>query len=206
MEARILVIGLTGGIASGKSTAQAEFARLGATVFDADIVARELVEPGQPALAAIVQRFGADMLTADGNLDRRRMRERVFADRVERQALEAILHPAIRAELQRRTQRVRHGYVVLAIPLLVESGRYPWIDRVLVVDVPVATQLARLMQRDGINSEQAAATLAAQATREQRLAAAQDVLINDGAVSGLLRSVARLHARYLQCHSRSRFR
>jgi len=201
MEARILVIGLTGGIASGKSTAQAEFARLGATVFDADLVARELVEPGRPALAAIVQRFGTDMLTADGNLDRRRMRERVFADRAERQALEAILHPAIRSELHCRARDVRHGYVVLAIPLLVESGGYPWIDRVLVVDVPVATQLARLVQRDGVDSEQAAAALAAQATREQRLAAAQDVLINDGPVSHVLQSVARLHARYLHRHS-----
>lgn len=190
------VIGLTGGIASGKSTAQAAFAALGAHVIDADQVARELVEPGQPALAAIVERFGCAVLDPTGRLDRPQLRQRVFADAGERRALEAILHPRIRSRMRERADACAAGYIILAIPLLVESGRYAWIDRVAVVDLPAPLQLARVMQRDGVDRAQAAAALAAQASRESRLAAADDVLTNDGPVEALHAAVARLDQRY----------
>lgn len=190
------VIGLTGGIASGKSTAQGAFAALGAHVIDADQVARELVEPGQPALAAIVGRFGAAVLDPTGRLDRPQLRQRVFADVGERRALEAILHPRIRTRMREQAAAFDAGYIVLAIPLLVESGRYAWIDRVAVVDLPATLQLARVMQRDGVDRTQAVAALAAQASREARLAAADDVLTNDGPVEALHAAVARLDQRY----------
>lgn len=192
----ICVVGLTGGIASGKSAAQSEFERLGAAVFDADQVSRELVEPGQPALAEVASRFGAGMLDAAGRLDRRQLRQRVFADVSQRRALEAILHPAIRAELQRRVLAVCSGYAVLAIPLLVEAGRYPWIDRVLVIDVPRGTQIQRVMQRDRVDAAQAEAALAAQCSRADRLLVAADVIVNDGPLQALHDAVRRLDGRY----------
>jgi len=190
------VIGLTGGIASGKSTAQGAFAALGAHVIDADQVARELVEPGQPALAAIVERFGSAVLDPTGRLDRPQLRQRVFADAGERRALEAILHPRIRTCMREQADAFDAGYIVLAIPLLVESGRYAWIDRVAVVDLPASLQLARVMLRDGVDRGQALAALAAQASREARLAAADDVLTNDGPVEALHAAVARLDQCY----------
>jgi len=191
------VIGLTGGIASGKSTAQEAFAHRGAHVFDADQVARDLVEPGQPCLSSIVETFGSDLLNAMGRLDRGRLRERVFADASARRALEAILHPSIRSELLRRAAGVTEGYVMLAIPLLVESGRYEWIDRVLLIDVSPDVQVARVMTRDGQTRSQALAALAAQTSRARRLAVAQDVIINDATPTILEAAVARLHTRYL---------
>ncbi len=190
------VIGLTGGIASGKSTVERAFKPLGASVFDADHVARDLVEPGQPALNAIVDSFGRGALDTSGRLDRALMRARIFADAEARRALEAILHPAIRCELERLASSITQGYVVLAIPLLVEAGRYEWIDRVLVVDVPRDVQIARVMQRDKASKEQAEAAIAAQASRQARLAIAQDVIVNDGPAERLPGIVSRLHQRY----------
>ncbi|MBW8312527.1 MAG: dephospho-CoA kinase [Rhizobium sp.] len=193
-------VAVTGGVASGKSAATRVFESLGVPVADADIAARAVIEPGQPALARVVARFGADSLGPDGRLDRARMRQRVFADPAAKADLEAILHPPIRAWLRAACEAADGPYSVVAIPLLVEGGgrqAYPWLDRIVVVDVPEEVQLARLQQRDGITAELAARMVAAQATRKQRLALADDVLVNDGSLVQLEATVTRLHRRYL---------
>ena len=196
--ARAYSVALTGGIASGKSTVAEAFRRHGVSIFDADLVARDLVQPDQPALAEIAVAFGNAMLTASGELDRRRMRERVFADIEERRRLERILHPKVREALLAAAAACTDAYCVLVIPLLAESHEdYVWIDRALVVDVPLETQLARVMQRDGITRDAALSILAVQATREQRLALADDVIDNAGPPEALGSPVERLHARYL---------
>jgi dephospho-CoA kinase len=194
-----LPIAVTGGIASGKSEVTRRFEALGIEVLDADLIARELVEPGQPALAEIARRFGAGVIDAAGRLDRRALRAIVFADSAARRDLEAILHPRVHATLQARAQAAAPPYVLLAIPLLAESapGRYAWLDRVLVVDVPRAVQIQRVMQRDAVERAAAEAALAAQASREARLAMAHDVIVNDGPLAALDAIVAKLHARYL---------
>lgn len=197
MHAPAYVVALTGGIASGKSAVAERFETLGVDVIDADRVARELVAPGQPALDEIASAFGNDVLDANGALDRRRMRERVFADPSARRRLEAILHPRVRAELLERARLSTAPYVLLAIPLLAESEGYDWIDRVLVVDVPHETQRQRLIARDGITPQLADAMLDAQASRERRLAIADDVVDNNRALSDLDARVAELHRRYL---------
>lgn len=193
-----LTIALTGGIASGKSVVSERLAALGARVLDADVLARELVMPGTPALAEIVDVFGLRMTAADGSLDRRALRERIFDDASARAELNAILHPRIRAGLRAQAARTPPGrYAVLAIPLLVENRRhYDWVDRVLVVDAPRELQLARLLTRDGITPELAEAMLDAQATREQRLAIADDVVRNEGSLAALDDAVRALHERY----------
>jgi len=192
-----LAVVVTGGIASGKTTVTNAFATLGVPIFDADAISRELVAPGQPALAEIAATFGADMLAPDGELDRRRLRERIFADEAARRRLEAILHPRVRSELRSRAAACSAPYCLLAIPLYAESAQaYAWVDRVLVVDVPRAVQLARLMQRDGMTAEFAQRTLAAQATRAQRLALADDVIDNSCNLDDLPHIVARLHRLY----------
>lgn len=190
-------VGLTGGIASGKSAVAAEFAKLGVPIIDADELAREVVQPGKLALQAIIDRFGSDMLDTLGGLDRRRMRERIFNNPVERQALEAILHPAIRSAQQARAALVGGPYQIHVMPLLAETQSRALYDRVLVVDCSVESQLGRLLQRDGITRQLAEAILAAQASREQRLALADDVLNNNGNVADLPKKVAVLHQQYL---------
>jgi dephospho-CoA kinase len=190
-------VGLTGGIASGKTAVAEAFARRGVTIVDTDVIAREVVEPGQPALAAVVAAFGPEVLGADGRLDRRALRAAVFADAGLRKRLESILHPAIRTEMQRQAAGAAGPYVVVAIPLLVENRLQAQVDRVLVVDCPTDVQLTRLLARDGETPEGARAILAAQATREQRLAVADDVIVNDGTLADLDRRVAALHAKYL---------
>ena len=193
-----LRIALTGGIASGKSAVAAEFARAGVPVIDTDALAREVVAPGQPALAAVIAEFGPGILDGTGHLDRRQLRSIVFADPARRRALEAILHPAIRALQQARVAQVSGPYVVVAIPLLVEGGvPRADIDRVLVVDCPRELQCSRLLARDGETPAGAEAILAAQASREARLAVADDVLDNAGPLAALAPAVAALHARYL---------
>ncbi|MEO7433206.1 MAG: dephospho-CoA kinase [Dokdonella sp.] len=192
------VVALTGGIASGKSVVSAYFADLGATVVDADIVARELVQPGGGALAQIIAEFGRDVLTSDGALDRGRMRERIFKSASDRRRLEAILHPAVRAEIRRRVMMPVQLYALTVIPLLVESAAYEWVDRVLVVDTTRATQRARLLTRERITPVLADSMLDAQASREQRLAIADDVLSNDGTVDELRAKVLILHRRYIR--------
>jgi dephospho-CoA kinase len=193
-----LSVALTGGIASGKSTVAEAFRQRGVPIFDADVVARGLVQAGQPALAEIAVAFGDAMLTPSGELDRRRMRERVFEDIEERRRLERILHPKVREVLLAAAAACAEAYCVLVIPLLAEANEdYAWVDRALVVDVPFETQLARVMQRDGITRDAALRILAVQATRGQRLALADDVIDNAGSPEALGLSVERLHARYL---------
>jgi dephospho-CoA kinase len=196
---RPLRIGLTGGIASGKSTVTQRFAELGVPVIDADVASRSVVEPGRPGLAQVVQRFGAGVLDERGGLDRRALRNLVFKDSSLRQALDAILHPLIRAEMEHEAEAAKGPYVVMAIPLLVEGGSYAKrVDRVLVVDAEETLQIQRLQARDGSSAEQARAILASQASRAARLAAADDVLSNTGTVAELRQAVDRLHEQYLQ--------
>jgi dephospho-CoA kinase len=198
MSARPFRVALTGGIASGKSTVAGLFAALGVPVIDTDVIAREVVEPGQQALTQVAEAFGADVLDADGRLDRKRMRERIFADADARRRLEAILHPAIRAETERQSQAAGGPYQVLVIPLLAEGGRRDHVDRVLLVDVPEELQIQRVMWRDGVSHGDAQASLNAQATRAQRLAMADDVLRNTGRVDDLREQVAGLHQQFLR--------
>jgi dephospho-CoA kinase len=194
--ARPLRIGLTGGIASGKSAVADLFAARGVPVLDTDLIARDVVAPGEPALAEIAAAFGAGVLNPDGSLDRRALRERVFADPGERRRLEAILHPRILEELERRSAAAGGPYQVLVIPLLVEGSGKTRLDRVLVVDCAEEVQLARLLARDGGTEAGARAILAAQASRERRLAAADDVIVNDGPREALTTAVGQLDARY----------
>lgn len=195
--ARRLRIGLTGGIASGKSTAARRFAELGVPVLDADESARAVVAPGQPGLAAVVEKFGAGVLTAEGALDRRALRNLIFADAGLRRELGLILHPLIRADMEQKAAVAVGDYLVLAIPLLVEQPREPGrVDRILVVDVDAALQLERVMARDSSSRSEAQAILSAQATRAERLAAADDVLVNSGTMEELRRGVDVLHERY----------
>ncbi len=189
-------VGLTGGIASGKTTVSNLFAALGVPVIDSDEIARAVVAPGEPALQAIARRFGAEVLQADGSLDRRRLRSLAFADPAARRDLEAITHPAIRAEMDRRSAAAGGDYQVLAIPLLVEGGGRGRVDRVLVVDCPEDLQLRRVMARDGSSAPEARAMIAAQASRAARLAVADDVILNDGDLGALREQVQRLHAQY----------
>ena len=195
---RALRVALTGGIASGKTTVADLFARRGVPVIDTDVIARQVVEPGQPALAQVVSAFGPGILDAEGRLDRRRMRERIFADSDAKRQLEAILHPAIRAEMARQSQAAGGPYQVLVIPLFAEGGRRDHVDRVLLVDVPEELQVQRLMLRDGVTREQAQASLDAQATRAQRLAMADDIVRNTGQVAELEERVAELHEKYVR--------
>jgi dephospho-CoA kinase len=189
-------VALTGGIASGKSTVADLFAALGVPVIDTDVIARQVVEPGQSALARIAEAFGAGVLDPDGRLDRRRMRERIFSDPEAKRRLEAILHPAIRAEMERQSRAAAGPYQVLVIPLLTEGGRRDHVDRVLLVDVPEELQIQRLMMRDGVSHEQARASLNAQATRAERLALADDIVRNTGRVDDLRVRVAELDRKY----------
>jgi dephospho-CoA kinase len=180
-------VGLTGGIASGKSTVARLFAERDVPIIDLDEVARQVVEPGQPALADIVSEFGADVLGTDGRLDRAMLRQKVFQDAPARKKLEAILHPRILQATVELTKAASGPYQVIVVPLLVESGLVGWLDRVLVVDCSLETQLARLMARDGGDEALARGILAAQASREDRLAVADDVIVNDGPVERLAR-------------------
>lgn len=190
-------VALTGGVASGKSAVAERFARRGVAVIDADIVAREIVAPHGAVLAEVADVFGHHFITADGQLDRRAMRAHVFADSVARSRLEAILHPRIHAEIVSQAAIVAAPYALLVIPLLLESGRYDWVDRVLVIDVPRELQIDRLMRRDGITMSLAESMLAAQVSREKRLASADDVIQNNGTLADLDDQVQRLHKMYL---------
>jgi dephospho-CoA kinase len=203
-SSRIPWIGLTGGVASGKSAVAAEFSKLGIPIIDGDELARLVVAPGHSALQAVVERFGPNVLDANGNLDRPRMRERIFNNPDDKQALEAILHPAIRAEQRRRADLAGGPYQIHVMPLLVEIGSRHLYDRVLVVDCPSELQRTRLILRDGIAPELADRILATQATREQRLAAADDVIDNSSSLLSLPSQVAGLHQKYLQLAAQDR--
>ncbi|MGB1557763.1 MAG: dephospho-CoA kinase [Oceanococcaceae bacterium] len=192
-----LCIGLTGGVASGKSTVASAFSALGIPVIDADQVARDVVAPGSAGLQQVVAHFGSDCLNAEGGLDRTRMRQKVFADPTQRRALESILHPLIRADLIAWREALLPPYGILMVPILIEGGFDQICDRILVVDVAEDTQIERLCQRDGVDRSLAQQMLAAQASRSQRLARADDVLLNDGPEDQIPAQVEALHSRYL---------
>jgi len=199
-----LLVALTGGIASGKTAVARLFEDLGVPVLDTDQIARDVVEPGTPALGQLVAEFGVDILNSSGRLDRRKLRERIFANPDQRRRLEAITHPAIREELARRSKATGGAYQIHVIPLLVEGGRMDAYDRVLVVDCPEEEQIRRLVERDGSDLEQAKRILEAQATREQRLASADDVIVNTGTLADLEKFVLTLHRNYELLAERAR--
>lgn len=191
-------VALTGGIASGKSTVSDTFAELGAGIIDTDLLAREVVAAGSEGLAAIVAAFGPEVLSADGELDRARLRRIVFADEAARRALESITHPRIHALVHQRLAEAQQPYVVVVVPLLVENlSSYGWTDRILVVDVDPALQKARLLRRDGVDESLANAMMEAQSTRQQRFAIADDVVLNDSSIAELRREIRALHREYL---------
>ncbi len=191
------ILGLTGGIGSGKSAAAEAFADLGIETIDADHAARWVVEPGRPALAKIVDRFGDGVLLADGQLNRAVLRERIFAEPQQRQWLEKLLHPLIREEITQFLEAAQSPYAILVSPLLIESGQYKGVQRVLVVDVPSELQVARAVQRDQVSEAQLRAIMQAQLQRDERLKFADDVLCNAADKVALQREVSRLHDYYL---------
>lgn len=196
---RKFVVGLTGGIGSGKSAVADEFARLGATLVDTDAIARALTGQGGAAVAEVKRQFGPEFLDAASAMDRERMRELVFSDPEQRKRLEALLHPLIRAESALRIADAAGPYVVLVVPLLVESPDYgARVGRVLVVDCPEALRVTRVRQRSGLSEDTVRRIIDAQIQRETRLAAADDVIDNSGTIAAMQQQVARLHQRYLK--------
>jgi len=193
------VVGLTGGIGSGKSAAAAEFERLGATVVDTDAIARELTQASGTAIPEVERIFGKDVIAQGGAMDRKKMRERVFGDPVAKKALEALLHPMIREESSRRIAAAQGPYVIHVVPLLVESPDYRRrVDRVLVIDSPEEVQVSRVRARSGLDEAEVRAIVASQATRAERLAAADDVIDNRGSLDALRKQVAAFHKKYLE--------
>jgi len=192
------IVALTGGIASGKTLVSDEFTRLGVPVIDTDVIAHEIVEPGQPALAEIEGAFGSGVIAADGRLKRSELRKIIFLDPELRRKLESILHPRIRQKAGEAIAKVTSAYCILVIPLLAEKSTYPNVDRILVIDVRPETQIDRLMARDNSDRKQAEQVLAAQSTREQRLKIADDILDNSGLPEQAREEVARLNIKYLQ--------
>lgn len=198
----VFKVGITGGIASGKTAVSDRFAARGVPVIDTDVLAREVVAVGSAGLQQVVEAFGPDVLREDGSLARERLREQVFADDAARRRLEGLLHPLIWEAAAARIAAVRTAYCVIVIPLLAEGGARHRVDRVLVVDCDPATQLQRLMRRDGATQHSARRMIAAQATREERLEVADDVLVNDGELEALEHQVDRLHTLYTQLAAR----
>lgn len=192
-----LVVGLTGGIASGKTTVSDTFAELGIDIIDADIIAREVVAAGSPALAAIVREFGSDILTEKGELNRNKLRSIVFSDEHKKHWLNKLLHPLIREQMLQQTAKAKSPYCILSVPLLVENKLSNLVDRTLVVDVDETTQLHRAMSRDGSEQSLIQSIIASQASREERIKAADDVITNDKDVAHLRAQVLALHKIYL---------
>lgn len=195
--AGIFRVGLTGGIASGKTSVANMFADLGALLIDTDIIARDVVTPGTPGLRRVIDAFGSDLLQADGTLDRRAMRRIVFEDTTKRRQLEAILHPLIREETERQMRAPGGPYQIVIVPLLLESPLRDSVNRILVVDCSEAIQLERLLERDTETAEQARRIIGAQASREDRLVIADDVISNDADLAAMQKQVAELHRKYL---------
>lgn len=198
----MFVVGLTGGIGSGKTAVSDRFKAKGITVVDADVVSREVVEPGTPALQKIADHFGQDILLADGTLNRAALRARIFNDNAEKKWLEQLLHPLIGAEIFNQLSAASGPYVIFVSPLLIETAQRQLAERILVVDVPVEIQLTRTMTRDNNDEAQVKAIIATQASREQRLAKADDVIVNDRGLEHLDAEVERLHQLYLDLAQR----
>lgn len=191
------ILGLTGGIGSGKSAAAQRFIELGVHLVDADQAARWVVEPGRPALASLVEHFGPGVLQSDGQLDRAALRQLIFSDPAQRRWVEALLHPLIGQEIFSYLAKAESPYAVYVSPLLIESGQYQKTQRILVIDVPQALQIARTLQRDNTSEEQVQAILKAQLAREERLRHADDVVVNDRDLPWLHEQIDQLHAFYL---------
>jgi len=198
VDSQPLVVGLTGGIGSGKTTVANEFSALGIPVIDADQIAHELVEPGQPALDEIITAFGPGCLTSDGHLDRQSMRETVFQDELQRERLEDILHPGIRQQIKNLIAKTRAPYCIVVIPLLLETGQQDLVQRILVVDTPEEKQISRVAVRDNLSHNVVTAIMNSQLDRNTRLAAADDVIINDNGLESLPGKIAALHTRYME--------
>lgn len=194
----MFVVGITGGIGSGKTAATERFASLGIAIIDADIASRIVVEPGKPALQKIAEHFGNDILEGDGNLNRAALRKIIFADAAEKKWLEKLLHPLIAAEIKHQLHNATSPYVIFVSPLLTESNQHELCDRILVIDVPEELQLQRTMQRDNNDAAQVQCIMASQASREHRLLHADDVIENTGSLDELSHRIALLHQRYLQ--------
>ncbi|MDF1644099.1 MAG: dephospho-CoA kinase [Pseudomonadales bacterium] len=194
----MLIIGLTGGIGSGKTAASDHFQQLGITIVDADVASRTVVEPGKPALKKISERFGPEMIQEDGGLNRALMRTRVFATEEDRLWLESLLHPLIAEEIIQGLKNSKSPYSILVSPLLLETAQATMASRILVIDVPVDLQVERTMSRDNNSEEQVRAIVAAQSDRQQRLAKADDVIVNDQDLKHLHQEVEKLHQTYLK--------
>jgi dephospho-CoA kinase len=192
------VVGITGGIGSGKTTVTDLFAKYAIEVIDADVIAREVVEPGTPALKAIIHKFGESALDQSGSLDRAKLRSLVFNDIEVKNWLNQLLHPAIRRQMLLQTQQAKSDYCLLSVPLLVENKLNEQVDRVVIVDVDEPTQLRRTLLRDKTNEKQIRTIMSAQATRQQRLEVANDVIDNNGGIDALFKQVFQLHQYYLQ--------
>ncbi|MBD2783516.1 dephospho-CoA kinase [Xenorhabdus sp. DI] len=192
------IVALTGGIGSGKTTISNVFSSLGVPLVDADIIAREAVASGTPALQAITEHFGSDILLPDGSLNRAMLRQKIFAAPEEKQWLNALLHPLIQRETQRQLNQVTAPYAIWVVPLLIENNLMHLADRILVVDVPTEVQINRTMARDGVSREHVENILAAQASRQDRLEKADDVIVNHNSEQGITSRVAELHLQYLK--------
>lgn len=191
------VLGVTGGIGSGKTTVTDCFARLGITIVDADVIARHIMDPGSPALAAVITRYGQQVLLDNGQLNRAWLRERIFQDAAEKQWLNALTHPLIRSQINAQLQQADAAYVILSAPLLIENKLTKLCDRVLVVDVPEALQISRTQARDDVSAAQVENIMQSQCSRKERLAQADDVIVNDGSLADLEHQVFTLHQDYL---------
>lgn len=198
------VVGITGGIGSGKTAVSDRFRALGIEIVDADVASREVVKPGMPALDEIRRHFGESVIQPDGTLDRAALRQKVFADPAERQWLERLLHPSINAWIREQLTKATSPYVILVSPIMFETQQHLLTNRVLVVDVPESVQLARTMARDKNSETQVRAIMAAQASREKRLERADDVIVNDGGLEALDQGVAALHRKYLELAVKNR--
>lgn len=192
------VVGLTGGIGSGKTAVSDRFHALGINIVDADIAARVVVEPGKPALQEIQKHFGAAIIQANGSLDRAILREKVFKDDQERKWLEQLLHPLINEEIRKKLASSSSPYTMLVSPLLIETGQSRYTQRILVVDVPLETQIERTMARDNNSEEQVRNIIKVQTSRQERVASADDIIVNDQDIDKLDQSVSELHAKYLE--------
>jgi dephospho-CoA kinase len=194
----MLRIGLTGGIGSGKTTVTGLFAARGVAIIDTDHIARDIVAPGSALIGQLGQLFGAEIITADGALDRSRLRKVVFNDALKREQLEGLMHPLIRTRTLEQIALANSPYCIVVVPLLLEKGWQSLVDRILVVDTSPQIQLARTQQRDGLSAEEVRAIIAVQISREKRLAAADDVIVNDAGMEKLVLQVEQLHQKYLQ--------
>ena len=193
----ILRIGLTGGIGSGKSVVAQSFAELGVPVVDADVITRELVKPGKPALEAIKAQLGSQFISADGSLDRAQLREHVFVSTTARKTLEAILHPLVHNAIEEETGKLKSPYCIIVIPLLIEAGQQSLVDRILVVDAPEKTCIERVVSRDHTTADAVKRILSTQLDRKARLSYGDDVVTNEGDLDSVADQVSRLHQRYL---------